>query len=81
MQHAHPIGLALSKPLLDRLDAIARVEGVSRSSVARSFLVKGLAAYEREIGWSDPFAGYKASLSREWRRRLRSLDENASNDC
>jgi hypothetical protein len=49
MQLVRPIGLALSEPLLVRLDAIARAERVSRSKIASSFLLRGLVAYERGV--------------------------------
>jgi hypothetical protein len=77
MQFALPIGLALSKPLLERLDTIARSRGVSRSTVARTCLVKGLAEYDRERG-TDPFQADVADLSRTWRPRGRPQDEPVS---
>jgi hypothetical protein len=69
MQHAHPVGLALSRPLLERLDTIARSEGVSRSSLARTLLAKGVAAYERKAGTSDGTAYIGGEALRPWRPR------------
>ena len=73
MQLSRPIGIALSELLLDRLDAIARTEGVSRSSVVRIFLVEALAEYERRTDHSDRFKADNASLSRSWRPRARQV--------
>ena len=78
MRLARPIGFSLSKPLLERLDAIARTEGVSRSSVARTFLVEGLADYEQKIGSSDLFATNAANLSRPWRPGPRREEDATS---
>ena len=69
MQLARPIGLALSQPLLERLDAIARAERLSRSSVARTFLLNGLAEYERDGGPSSVAAASDAPSLRAWRPR------------
>jgi metal-responsive CopG/Arc/MetJ family transcriptional regulator len=71
MQLARPIGFSLSKPLLERLDAIARSEGLSRSSVARTFIVEGLAQFERRKGATGPFMAAEVTLSRQWRPRVR----------
>lgn len=76
METARPIGLALSRDLLDRLDAIARAARVSRSSVARSFLVKGLAAYERWGGAREAISALGSRGGRyaaaKWRDGLRA---------
>ena len=77
MQLARPIGFALSNPLLERLDAIARVEGVSRSSVARIMLVNGLAEYAQRVGASDPFETDHAAPMRPRRPRVRVEGEVA----
>ena len=76
MQLARPIGLALSQPLLERLDAIARAEGVSRSSVARTFLDNSLAEYERKGGDSGLTETSDAPSLRTWRPR--SIEENGA---
>jgi hypothetical protein len=76
MQLAHPIGLALSKRLLDRLDAIARSRGASRSNVARTLLAKGVSDYERDAAvWSEGESDSAATL-RTWRPRA-SAEANA----
>jgi hypothetical protein len=69
MQHAHPVGLALSRPLLERLDTIARSEGVSRSSLARTLLLKAVAAYERNAGATHSTAYTGPEALRLWRPR------------
>jgi metal-responsive CopG/Arc/MetJ family transcriptional regulator len=82
MQHARPIGLALSEPLLERLDAIARAERVSRSSVARMFLVSGLAEYELKSRAKDLIKGGGTAV-RPWRPRGGAANDSApcaSND-
>ena len=76
MQLSRPIGLSLSEPLVERIDAIARTEGISRSSVARTFLVIWLAEYESKIGLSEPFDTEQAALSRRWRPRIRDKAES-----
>lgn len=76
MQLAYPIGLALSKPLLQRLDAIARSEGVSRSSLARTLLLKAVVEHERGSGCeTDEIA---AEALRPWRPRNPRQREDTS---
>ena len=74
MQLAHPIGLALSKSLLERIDTIARAECLSRSSVARTFLLNGLAEYERSGGASGVAEACDAESLRTWRPRTREAN-------
>ena len=77
MQHARPIGLALSEPLLERLDAVARAERVSRSRVARMFLVSGLAEYECRRRAKELIEGDETGLLRPWRPRAPAANDAA----
>lgn len=79
MQYARPIGLALSEPLLERIDAIARAERVSRSSVARMFLVSGLAEYECRRKAEELIERDGTALLRPWRPRARAANDAAPN--
>jgi metal-responsive CopG/Arc/MetJ family transcriptional regulator len=69
MPFSLPIGIVLPQPLLERLDKIARFNRVSRSTVARSVLIRGLTEYEQGRNAGHSFEVDAAVLSRSWRPR------------